>query len=129
MMFRKVAGPVRLLSQSNGSVQIHSFDPVPGGRMIRRAQYMLKVLQVSSANVRVGVDLEHGPDGRITTLHSTPIPFSDPGGLLPTLFEGTANDATSMIGEWLQPVIKVKDNTATGQEWAVVELYELRKPF
>ncbi len=48
-----------------------------GGRLIKRAQYQVVVHQESDNNVRVGLGLDHGPDGDHWVSHSTPLAVAD----------------------------------------------------
>jgi len=41
---------------------------------------------------------------------------------------GNANDNDEVIGEWILPILKIK-TAATGAQFAVVEVWEMRKPF
>jgi hypothetical protein len=38
-------------------------------------------------------------------------------------------DATKVIQESLHPVVQIKHNSGGGAVWAVVEVFEMRKPF
>ena len=94
--------------------------------MAKNVQYMCKVGASSGANVRITVELWHGPDGLVSVLHSTPINAGDPtsSGLL----VGDA-DSTKVLGEFLLVVVKIKDSALTTAQWASIELFEMRKPF
>ncbi len=90
-----------------------------GGRMAKVAMYMVKVLNANdTTNVRVTVDLEHGPDGQVSVLHSVCINAANPGGTFPTVLSGQA-DTSIVIGEWLHPVIKIAHQA----------VFEMRQPF
>jgi hypothetical protein len=64
----------------------------------------------------------------VSALHSTPINFGNPGATLPSVLIGDA-DATKVIQESLHPVVQIKHNSGGGAVWAVVEVFEMRKPF
>ena len=93
--------------------------------MVKSAQYMIVVHQASGVEVRIGLKLDHGPTPEIFAPHSVPIAVADPG-TLPALMVGDAG--TAIIGEFLRPVLKVDSNDAN-EQWAVVTIYEMRKPF
>jgi hypothetical protein len=84
------------------------------------------VTGVSGANAKAGLTLNHGPDGKVTVLHSTPIAVAVPGAV-PSLLSGDA-DSTKVLGEWLHPIVSAASTAATA-EWLIVEVYEMRKPF
>lgn len=97
--------------------------------MAKGVNYQIKVVAASGdANNRIGLDLYHGPDGATFALHSTPIGYGDPGNAYPVLLNGDA-DSTKMIGEFLQARLKIKTNSGSTAQWAVVEVFEMRKPF
>jgi len=37
--------------------------------------------------------------------------------------------STPIINEWLHPEVTVDDNGSGTEEWADIEVYEMRKPF
>jgi hypothetical protein len=100
---------------------------VRGGSMCKVALYQVVVVQKSGTAVEVGVRLDHGPNGQQYTTHSTPIAQVAVTAAAPTLLSGQA-DATMVIGEWMRPMLLV-GSTGSTAEWAMVEVYELRKPF
>ena len=126
MQFKKIFGPARIDSQNNGAEQTIKLSPVAGGSLIKNVQYMCKVASASGANVRITIELWHGPDGLASVLHSTPINAADPSSS--GLLVGDC-DTSKMIGEFLLPVIKIKDSALTTAQWAIVEIFEMRKPF
>ena len=126
MQFKKIYGPARIDSQSNGAEQTVKLSPTPGGRMVKNVQYMCKVLASSGANVRISIELWHSPDGGLSRLHSAPISGADPSA--DPLLVGDS-DPNKMIGEFLMAVIKIKDSANTTAQWASIELFEMRKPF
>ncbi len=82
---------------------------------------------------KVGLNVDHGPDGQIYTSFGTvitPTNISTPPAL-PVGATGTPDtDPNDVIGEWIVPVITVEENTASSAfQWAVVEIWELRKAF
>lgn len=119
----------RIDSLAGGAEATIRLAPSSGGRMCRVAQYMVKVVQSDgSDNIRITVALEHGPDGVVSGLHSTPIPAQNPGTTVPALLIGDA-DVSKVIGEYLHVLLKIKHATAAAPVWARVQVFEMRKPF
>jgi hypothetical protein len=127
MEFEKIFSG-RIDSKSNGQDGTLKLSGRPGGRKCKVAQVMIKVVDASGANVRISAELWHGPDGTVSTLHSTPINAGDPGTGLPNVLSGDA-DANKIIGEYLHWVLKIKDSAVTTAQWAFVEVYEMRKAY
>ena len=128
MTFKKIFTG-RLDSGSTGQETTYVMPPSSGGRSCKVVQFMVKVLQASSTtNVRISVDLYQSPDGTVSTLHSTAISSGDPGATFPSLLTGDC-DTSKIVGEVLIPRIRIKDSATTNAMSAVIELYELRKPF
>lgn len=101
--------------------------PRPGGRLCKNVQYMVKVVASSSDQAKVGLFLDHGPDGTVSKLHSTPIALTQLTGGNALLLVGDS-DSTKIIGEFLHPVVNCLSNDANAC-WALVEIFEMRKPF
>jgi hypothetical protein len=118
----------RIDSKSTGQDGTIKLKPRGGGRRIKTANLMVKVLDSSGANVRITVELWHGPDGTAVVLHSTPVSLGDPGTAYPGLLSGDA-DQTKFIGETLLWVLRIRDSALSAAQWAQVEVYETRKPF
>lgn len=112
----------------DGSATVHPIGIHPGGKAVKRIHYSIVVHQVSNANVRIGLRLDHGPDGKNNRTHSTPIDFADPG-TPPVVLEGTVSDETTMINEHRHPCLLIKDTALAAAMWAVVSVYETVKPF
>ena len=94
-----------------------------GGRMVKTAGYMLRIVSSSDPAARVGLKLYHGPDGIFKMLHSTPIPLAAPSD---KLMGGDSAGGAMTLFEWLHPVL-VGDNVAG--KWVMVDVYEILKPF
>ena len=119
----------RLDSLANGGEASYPLTPRAGGRMCKVVNYQVKVIQHDgSDNIRLSVELRHSPDGTASALHSLALNGGNPGTTLPALLSGDA-DTTRIIGEVLHPILKIKHNSAGGAVWAMVEVFELRKPF
>ncbi len=94
---------------------------------------MVKVYQSSGNEAEVGLDVEQGPDGEIygflkagliayTVVDTTPV--------LLTGAVGNVDANNEVVGEWTLPIIKIKKTGAgSGSQFAVVEFWEMRKPF
>ncbi len=122
MLFRKVAQNVRVEAGAAAVDVDYAQAPKPGGRMCKNVQVMVKVT-ASSTNAKVGIKIKHGPDGvafkDLATQATTVVP-ADKLFVLDT-------SASAIVGEFVQIVV-VGGGTAAG-DWAVVDVYEMRKPF
>jgi len=127
MVFRKIAGPMRI-DCVGSSYQVYQIPGHPGGRAAKVAQYSIVVLGSSGTSVRIGMDLDHGPNGQVYAPHSAPIVDGNPGSAVPSLLVGDASTSI-ILNEWLRPSIKIKDGTGNQAQWALIEVYEMLKPF
>jgi hypothetical protein len=130
MLFRKIFEG-RVYSQSNGNPGAIKLPVSKGGSMCKIIQYMVKTFQTSGTNTRVTVEVFQGPDATTFTSAplATPVNAGNPGATLPSVLVGDTGAA--VVGEFLLPVVSVSDSAAPSgqQQWAWVEVYELRKPF
>ena len=127
MQYRKL-GRFRIDGPATGGMAATvSLGPTAGGRMCKGALYMLKILQVSSTQAKLGLALSHGPDGQVAVLHSTPIANTQLTGANAFLLAGQS-DLSLMLGEYLDPALTCISNDASVC-WVLVEVYEMRKPF
>src|ERR1041385_8492347 len=117
MLFRKIAGPMRIDSTAGGGQKDYELMSSSGGREHKTANYMVKILGLSGANAKVGLSLNHGPDGKVSVAHSTPIAVAVPS-TAPSVMSGDA-DTTKVLGEYLHPVVSCASTGATA-EWAIV---------
>jgi hypothetical protein len=113
--------------ESNGNRKAYDLPRRSGGRNAKVVHYDVVVVQSSGANVRLSLDLKHGPDGVAKTTHSTVFASQAPGVSYPALVAGDA-DASRILSEWLHPVLSIASTAAT-LERALIKVYELRKPF
>ena len=131
-MHRKIFSG-RIDTSATGGELRYELDPKPGGRACKIVLYSLKVVQSSGDNVRLGIDLQTGPDGDVYGANRQVIVDFNPGTLVPSLAEGASGtpdtDATDVLGEWLRPTLKIRDGVASAAQWAHIELWETRKPF
>lgn len=126
MPARRIFGPTKVNSTSAGAQRTYVLDVLPGGDKAKVVQFAVVSKLRSSANCYLSLDLEHGLNGQHFATHSTPIAYAaapDGGTLM-----GHA-DTSIVLGEHRRAKLYVKDNTATAEEWAVVEVWELLKPF
>jgi hypothetical protein len=127
MFLAKIASSIQITSASNGTGLSYELTARAGGHTTKVANYQIVILQKSSNNVQIGIRLQHGPDGRRFLDHSIPIAANTPVGAGVVLLNGDA-DQTRIIGEWMLPTLTVQ-SSGTTEEWAVVDVYEMRKPF
>jgi len=124
MQFRKIFGPARLDGSTTGTD--YPLPPMAGGKSFKVANYMVKVVATSdSANCKIALALKHGPDGTVWAVHSAAI-ASTATGTAPSVLSGDA-DTSKIIGEFRQPIVTVLG--IGGPHWAVVEIFEITKPF
>jgi hypothetical protein len=95
---------------------------------------MVKVLQSGDqTETQVGMDVEHGPDGSIFGPLLNDVVAYKTIAAVPDLAIGAVGKAennSEAIGEYTRGVLKVrKTGTGAGAKWAVVEVWEQRKPF
>jgi hypothetical protein len=89
--------------------------------MCKNVQVMIKVVQ-NSAGAKVGARIEHGPDGTTWNVLATAATLAVPTDRLVVLDSGSG-----IVGEYIRVVV-VGGGTAAS-DWAVVEAFEMRKPF
>ncbi|MCA1974692.1 MAG: hypothetical protein LDL44_17820 [Caenispirillum sp.] len=124
MFFRRIASNLRVTSGSGGTLAEYMLDGRPGGHTVKRINYQVVIRQKSSDNVKVGVRLYHGPDGKNFLLQSTPIASTTVGAGV-VLLNGDS-DATKMIGEYTAAAPTCEG--AGNQEWANIDIYEIQSP-
>lgn len=133
MQFRKIAGPLRI--DSPGASTLYPLPGRAGGRMCKGVQYMVKIIQSDSTECQIGMDVAHGPDGDVyLPLKADVIPFTSVGTAYPFALAGAVgqdqgSSPSSVVGEWIQPTIKIQDDNQASARWAMVEVWEMRKPF
>ena len=126
MYVRKIFGPSRI-DGASGSLTTYALKPRAGGRMAKVAHYDIKVLACSDgANTSLKLTLNHSPDGTVNSLHSVAIPLTAIGSTTPTLLSGDA-DTSKVLSDYLHVLLGIQGTG--GAQWAVVEVYEIRKPF
>ena len=123
---QRIFGPIKVNSLSNGSARTFVLDVLPGGGRFKTAHFHIVSKQRSSANCYVSLTLEHSLNGQYFATHSTPIAYAEApdGGAL----AGDA-DTSKILAEHRRAKLLVKDNTAATEEWAIVEVWEMLKPF
>ena len=124
MTATKIVGPVRL--ETTGASYVYEIDARGGYGQVKDILVMLKVLKVNATGTTaVTVGVQHSPDGTMQTAHSNPI-----SGVVvaaePVLLVGNTDSATNgPIGEYIHYGITIAGGAG---EWAVVELWEVKKP-
>lgn len=127
MLFKKIAGPVRIDSGANGAEKVYQLKARPGGSMAKTVHYFIKVYQSTGANTMIGLDVTHGPDGSLFTLLKANTVAWTAVGTTPVVIEGSIT--TEVVGEYILPIIKIKDSGAAAAQFALVEVFETRKPW
>ena len=128
MNFKKIASNVRIDTTSTGDQVVFLLPATPGGRQVKSINYMVRILQCSDTSVtKIGLNLSHGPDGLVSTSHSSPITAT----LVPASNLLSGDAGPGVLGEWLHPALTVqRSSTGAGlRESVVVDVYEMRKPF
>lgn len=130
MFHRKVSGPIRIRSDGDTPLS-YELDPAPGGSRCKVILWSIKVVQ-KSQNVSVGLKYATGPDGDVFGPAKTPLALTAPGGV-PTVLQAASGtpdtNAADVLGEWIRVTLECGVTTGTADEWALVELWETRKPF
>lgn len=128
MEYRKVAGPIRIDSANGGVVSTIRLSGRAGGRAAKVVFYDVVVLGSSGDNVRLSIDVYHGPRSEVLRLHSAAMTDAQPGTTYPVSVGGQG-DTSLVLSEYIEPRIKIRDSATTTPQWALVEVYEMRKPF
>ena len=126
MAAQKIFGPTRI--ETTGASWTIKLDPLAGFGQVVDVLMMLKVHKVNATGTTtVTVGLKQSPDGdkSVADSHSTPINAVTVTAE-PVLLTGYADPGTNgPIGEYLHVEIGVGGGAG---EWAVVELYLVKKP-
>ncbi len=126
MAGKKLFGPTRI--ETTGATWVITLDPLAGYGQTKDVLYMLKVHKVkATGTTTVTVAVKHSPDGdaNMAASHSTPISASVVTAE-PVLVTGYTNtDTNGPLGEYLHVDVGVGGGAG---EWAVVELWEVKKP-
>ena len=127
-MFTKIASHLRISTEKTGTDQTYNLTPTQGGSKAKTAQYAIAVLARSSANCSIGAALYHGPTPALLSVHTGVLMAQAVVGTPPEVRIVDADD-TSILCEFLQLRITVQDNATGVEEWAIVDVYEMLKPF
>ena len=126
MAAKKIFGPTRI--ETTGASWTISLDPESGYGQVKDVLAMFKAHKVSNpGTTTVTVAVKHSPDGDATMAasHSTPINAAVITAE-PVLVTGqTDSDTNGPLGEFLHFDIGVGGGA---NNWAVVELYVVKKP-
>lgn len=131
IIHRKIAGPMRV--QATGTQDTDYYlDPSPGGSRCKVILWSIKVIAKSSADVKLGLDYQTGPDGDVFGGNKPAIALNTVAGTAPLLIDGASGtpdtDPADVLGEWVR--VRIQAGTASaGDEWATIEVWETRKPF
>jgi hypothetical protein len=101
-------------------------DPMYVGPNVKNIVASIKVLQKSGTTVKVGLQIEHGPDGSMFQAHSYAIAMTTLGAsyAVPFVINGATDTNTDGdLCEWIRPVVMVE----TASQWVVVEVYIFAK--
>ena len=120
---KKIVGPIRVVCGASGGDIEFPLPPSPGGRACKVVQYMAKISQFGGSGPKLGMKINHGPDGTVNATHTSIASAAVPVTNL-YVFD---SDGTKILGEFLHPILVV-GGAATGDS-LVVEVYEMRKPF
>jgi hypothetical protein len=127
MLADKIADHLRVDGPGSASnPAIHALTPRAGGRLAKSVSYHIEIIATSSDQTKLGLDLNHGPNGAVSRLHSSPIGLTQLTANNAMLLVGDAGSA--VVGEYLHPILKCQSNDVNPC-WAVVNVYEMRKPF
>jgi len=126
MAAKKIAGPFRV--ETTGASFLTEIAPIGGYSDVHNVATMLKILKCKTLNTTTfTVGIKHSPDGdaNATATHSTPINAQTVSSE-PSLLVGNTDVATNgPIGEYIHYGITIGGGAG---EWAVVELWEVKKP-
>ena len=111
---------------SAGSPSVHPLTPRSGGHNAKSYSWHIEIIATSSDQTMLGLDLNHGPNGAVSRLHSSPIGMTQLTSNNALLLVGDAG--SGVIGEYVHPILKCLSADANPC-WAVVNVYETRKPF
>jgi len=120
---QKIWGPTRIDGDADGVE--YQLPPRAVGGTCKNAVYFVKILATSSAAPHLQLHLYHGPDGDVWVKQSEVFAWTEVTST-PDVLDGDSDaDSNGQLGEWIQPRLSIK----VADEWALVEVYELLKPF
>ena len=126
-----VVQAITLLCQSDGSQNTFILGSLEVAEMFKDYQVMVKVIQGSTANAKVGLQIQHSPDGMTWETHSTPIAVTAITGAplsAPEVVSGWTDSATNgPLSQFIRPVVVV-DSADANEQWVTVMVYLVPKP-
>ena len=124
---RKILEPMRI--ETTGASATHYLESMSGYAEYGVVSYWVKVHKVkTTATTQVGLLLATTPDADTSTTKQLTAPISTAAiASEPTLLSGQTDiDTDGPFGDWMHPAIQVAGGAG---EWAVVEVWEIRKIF
>jgi hypothetical protein len=134
----KIFGAEKLYSEANPPAfgpRTYRLPPISGGSKFRSLVAFVKVIDKSGVNVKVGLNLLHNADsGTVGVRYGgtwliTPTKLATTAGTQsPEMLGGfTDIDTHGPLGENLYLEIEIDADGGASQEWAMVEVYVVRK--
>ncbi len=125
MSAEKLLDAVRI--DTTGASWVYELPPRQGYGQVKDVLFMLKVLKVkTTSTTTLTVGVKHSPDGSTPAqLHSNPINAVAVANEPDILVGDTDSPTNGPIGEFLHIGITVGGGA---NEWAIVELWEVKKP-
>ena len=120
----------RIDTTGAGASSVYNTPPIRGGGAAKVASFAVVVEQKSSNNMRITLTLNHGPDGRNFVQHSVPIAITTLGTAIPPtiVLIGDA-DPTKVLHDYLQVTLQADSVAGNTPEWALIQVYQILKPF
>lgn len=122
MDFKKIIGPTRFDAGVGGADVEYTLPPRSGGRSVKSVSHMVKIIG-GTTNAKVGFKLKHGPDGSVSTTHTSTASATITTPPSCMAFDG----GSAAVSEHIHPVVLVGGTAAT--DFVVIEVFEMRKPF
>lgn len=125
--FVRVFGPKRLDSPTSaGQYNTFQLPGRPGAEDTQTLTYLARIVAASGSDALVRIGVNHSPDGDTTATLDADV-VNGTGGTTPAVLIGDVAH-TTLVGPFTHPFIEIGSDQGN-QEWAVVELWELRKSF
>lgn len=124
-MFRKIAGPMMVRSSTtSGTPKEYRLEPQEVGLAGGRFAWFVRVLERSASVVEIGIEVEHGPDGTISTPLSGTAPLTPSTvSSVPAVLFGEA-DTSAIMGPFVHVIVECDTTSGNSEEWAMIEVYQ-----